>query len=108
MHFKKLMLEFKKSTNENADAINESGFTNKSENDNVAKEAGGSDAAAAIASYTQIASEPLEGKDSPWNLKINQDKPNENGVHALKIYQRKHETLKNDLIRIDATFTGCD
>ena len=51
MHFKKLMLEFKKSTNENADAINESGFTNKSENDIIAKEAGGSDAAAAIASY---------------------------------------------------------
>ena len=33
MHFKKQMIEFKKSTNENAEAINEAGFTNKSEND---------------------------------------------------------------------------
>lgn len=57
MHFKKQMIEFKKSISQSAEAINESGFTNKSENDTLTREAGGSDASAAIASFNQVLSE---------------------------------------------------
>jgi hypothetical protein len=35
MHFKKSMIDFKNSTKENAEAINQAGFTNKSENDKI-------------------------------------------------------------------------
>ena len=37
LHFKNQMIAFKKSTKENADALNQEGFTNKSENDAATK-----------------------------------------------------------------------
>ena len=107
MHFKKSMIDFKKLSKENAEAINESGFTNKSENDTLTKQAGGSDAQAAIASFNKVLSEDFEGKGSPWKIKLNQTKPKD-GMNALKLWQRKHESLSNDLIRIEATMPGID
>ena len=107
MHFKKSMIDFKKGSKENSQAINEAGFTNKSENDKIRDAAGGSNAEAAIASYNDIMNEQFEGKGSAWNVKLNQTKP-KNGILSMKISQRKHESLKNDLLRIDATFDDVD
>ena len=72
MHFKKSMIDFKKAANkDNSEAINEAGFTNKSENDKVRDAAGGSNAEAAIASYNEIMKEQFEGKGSAWKVKLN-------------------------------------
>ena len=66
------MIDFKKAANkDNSEAINEAGFTNKSENDKVRDAAGGSNAEAAIASYNEIMKEQFEGKGSAWKVKLN-------------------------------------
>jgi hypothetical protein len=65
-HFKKSLIDMKKAaTSDNTEAINEAGFTNKSENDKLAAEAGGSDQAANIASYYKIINEP-----TGWKVKL--------------------------------------
>ena len=64
------MIEFKKSTTQSAEAINEAGFTNKSENDAITKSGGGSDASAAIASFNEVMAEDYESKGSAWKKKL--------------------------------------
>ena len=92
------MIAFKNSTKENTDTINQS--ANKSENDKVTADAGGSNAEQAIASYNKCLQEDYDSKDSKWKLKLNQAKAKD-GI-TMKIWQRKYEGLKNDLIRIEA------
>jgi hypothetical protein len=56
-YFKKSMTDFKKSSKQNAEAVNEFEQHNKSSNELLARSAGGSDAAAAMASFKKILSE---------------------------------------------------
>jgi hypothetical protein len=64
------------------------------------QKAGGTDSQTAFASYKVIFNEPLEGAGCSWKLKLNQ-KEFKDGL-MIKIFQRKHESLSNDLIRTDA------